>query len=100
MSATDSTVYNFLSMGVVFPWVYLWGASVYPSGSVALALLIALILQLPISLASCFLATVLPVTGGDYVFQTRAFGRLGFVVVMSGLVGLVSALGCARRVAA
>lgn len=85
MSIADAFIYNFLSMGVIFPWVYLWGGS-FQGGSVALAIFVTLLVQLPISVAYCFLAVVLPVAGGDYVYQTRAFGKWGFVSVMSGFV--------------
>jgi amino acid transporter len=86
MSVFDAFVYNFLSMGVIFPWTYLWGPASFPGGHVELAILLTFLIQVPISLAYCLLATVLPVTGGDYVYQTRAFGRWGFVSVMSGFV--------------
>jgi len=86
MSVLDAFIYNFLSMGVIFPWTYLWGPASFPGGHVEGAILLTFLIQLPISLAYCLLATVLPVTGGDYVYQTRAFGRWGFVAVMSGFV--------------
>jgi amino acid transporter len=86
MSAWDGFAYNFLTMGVIFPWFYLWGPASFPGANLELAILITLLAQLPISLAYSFLATVLPVNGGDYVYQTRAFGKWGFVVVMSGFV--------------
>jgi amino acid transporter len=86
MSVLDAFIYNFLAMGVIFPWVYLWGPASFPGGNVEVALWLTLIAQIPISIAYTFLATALPVTGGDYVYQTRAFGAVGFVVVMSGFV--------------
>jgi amino acid transporter len=86
MSVLDAFIYNFLAMGVIFPWVYLWGPASFPGGDVEVALWLTLIAQIPISVAYTFLATALPVTGGDYVYQTRAFGSIGFVVVMSGFV--------------
>lgn len=86
MSVFDGFIYNVLTMGVIFPWTYLWGPASFPGANLELAILLTLIAQIPISLSYCFLATVLPVTGGDYVYQTRAFGKWGFVSVMSGFV--------------
>ena len=86
MSVTDAFIYNFLAMGVIFPWVYLWGPASFPGGNVEIAIWLTLLAQIPISLAYTFLSTALPVTGGDYVFQSRAFGAFGFVAVMSGFV--------------
>jgi hypothetical protein len=86
MSVVDALIYNFLTMGVIFPWAYLWGPSSFPGGNLESAIWLTFIAQVPISLAYCFLATVLPVTGGDYIYQTRAFGKWGFVIVMSGMV--------------
>ncbi len=86
MSVWDAFFYNFLTMGVIFPWTFLWGPASFPGGNVQLAILITLIIQIPISLAYSFLSTTLPVSGGDYIFQKRAFGKWGFIVVMSGFV--------------
>jgi amino acid transporter len=86
MSVFDAFIYNFLTMGVIFPWMYLWGPASFPGANLELAIWLTLLAQLPISLAYCFLATVLPVTGGDYIYQSRAFGKWGFVAVMSGFV--------------
>lgn len=86
MSKWDAFIYNFLAMGVIFPWAYLWGPASFPGGDIEFAIIVTLVAQIPISLSYCYLATVLPVTGGDYVYQTRAFGKWGFVCVMSGFV--------------
>jgi amino acid transporter len=86
MSPWDGFVYNFLTMGVIFPWVYLQGPGAFPGANAEVALLIAFLAQVPISLAYTWLATVLPVNGGDYIYQTRAFGKVGFISVMSGFV--------------
>ena len=86
MSVWDGFIYNFLSMGVIFPWAIIFGPGQCPGAYLQWSIAIALLAQLPISLAYSFLATLLPVNGGDYVYQTRAFGKLGFVSVMSGFV--------------
>lgn len=86
MSVWDAFIYNFLTMGVIFPWTYLWAPASFPGASLELGILLTLLAQIPISLAYCSLSSVLPVTGGDYVYQRYAFGRWGFVAVMSGFV--------------
>lgn len=86
MPAFDAFIYNFLAMGVIFPWIYVWGPSSFPGGSLELGILLTFVAQLPISLAYCFLASALPYSGGDYLYQSRAFGKWGFVSVMSGFV--------------
>jgi len=51
------------------------------------ACLYAILFQLPITLAISFLASAMPRSGGDYVFQSRVLGgAVGFPVVMSGFV--------------
>lgn len=86
MSVLDAFIYNFLAMGVIFPWIYVWGPSSFPGGSLEIGIWLTFAAQLPISLAYCFLATVMPFSGGDYIYQTRAFGKWGFISVMSGFV--------------
>ena len=86
MSPWDGFVYNFLTMSVIFPWIYLQGPGMFPGANLELAILIAMLAQLPVSFAYSWLATILPTSGGDYVYQTRAFGRLGFISVFSGFL--------------
>lgn len=86
MSCLDGFIYNFLTMGVIFPWVYVYGPAFFPHANLEFAIILTLLAQLPISLSYCILATVLPVSGGDYIYQTRAFGNFGFISVMSGFV--------------
>jgi amino acid transporter len=86
MTVLDGFIYNFLAMGVIFPWVYLWGPAAFPGCDIRLAILIAFAVQVPIALSYCFLACIYPANGGDYVYQSRAFGFFGAVSVMSGFV--------------
>src|SRR5271167_374146 len=82
----DGVIYNILSMGVIFPWAYLWGPAIFPGANVELAILLAFLAQIPISLVYSYLATAMPVNAGDYVYQRQAWGKWGFVVVFSGFV--------------
>ena len=51
MSVTDAFIYNFLAMGVIFPWAYLWGPASFPGGQLEAAIWLTFLAQVPISLA-------------------------------------------------
>jgi basic amino acid/polyamine antiporter, APA family len=87
MSPWSAFIYNFLTMGVIFPWTFVWAPEAFPGVSVWMACLFATLLELPIALAYVWMATAMPRSGGDYVFQSRVLGgAIGFPVVMSGFV--------------
>ncbi|MHB9093466.1 MAG: APC family permease [Eubacteriales bacterium] len=87
MSPFSAFIYNILTMGLIFPWTYLWGPSAFPGGSIAKGVLLATALEIPIALAYVWLASAMPRSGGDYVFQSRIFGGgIGFAIVFSGFV--------------
>jgi amino acid transporter len=87
MSPYSAFAYNILTMGLIFPWTYLWAPGALPGGSLVWGIIIATVLEIPIALAYVWLSTALPRSGGDYVFQSRVFGGgVGFAVVMSGFV--------------
>jgi APA family basic amino acid/polyamine antiporter len=87
MSPWSAFMYNFLTMGVIFPWIFIWAPQAFPGVSVWMACLFATLLELPIALAYVWMATAMPRSGGDYVFQSRVLGgAVGFPIVMSGFV--------------
>lgn len=87
MSPYSAFIYNVLTMGLIFPWTYLWAPGALPGGKLVWGILLATVLQIPISAAYVWLSTAMPRSGGDYVFQTRAFGGFwGFTLLMSGFV--------------
>lgn len=87
MSPFSAFMYNVLAMGLIFPWTYLWGPSAFPGGSIVKGILIATALEIPIAFAYVWLASSMPRSGGDYVFQSRVFsGGVGFAIVFSGYV--------------
>jgi amino acid transporter len=87
MSPWSAFMYNFLTMGVIFPWTLVWAPAAFPGVSVWKACLLAIFLELPIALAYVWMATAMPRSGGDYVFQSRVLGgAIGFPIVMSGFV--------------
>jgi APA family basic amino acid/polyamine antiporter len=87
MSPYSAFIYNILTMGLIFPWTYLWAPGALPGGKLVWGIILATLLEVPIALAYVWLSTALPRTGGDYVFQSRAFGGgWGFTLLMSGFV--------------
>src|SRR5512137_2321321 len=87
MSPYSAFVYNILTMGLIFPWTYLWAPGTLPGGKMVWGILLAMLIEVPIALVYVWLSTALPRSGGDYVFQSRVFGGgMAFTVVMSGFV--------------
>jgi amino acid transporter len=87
MSPYSAFVYNILTMGLIFPWTYLWAPATLPGGQLVWGILLAMVIEIPIAFVYVWLSTALPRSGGDYVFQSRVFGGgLAFTIVMSGFV--------------
>ena len=87
MSPSSAFVYNVLTMGLIFPWTYLWAPGALPGGQLVWGILLAMLLEIPIALSYVWLSTTFPRTGGDYVFQSRVFGGgIAFTLVFSGFV--------------
>ena len=87
MSPFSAFAYNVLTMSLIFPWVYLWAPQVFPGSSLWLGILICTFCQAFVSITIAFLASALPRSGGDYIFQSRILGGgIGFTSVMSGFV--------------
>src|SRR5215470_6469081 len=87
MSPYSAFIYNILTMGLIFPWTYLWAPGSLPGGRLVWGIILAMIFEVPIALTYVWLSTALPRSGGDYVFQSRVFGGgVGFSIVMSGFV--------------
>jgi amino acid transporter len=87
MSPYSAFVYNILTMGLIFPWTYLWAPGALPGGKMVWGILLAMLIEIPIAFVYVWLSTALPRSGGDYVFQSRVFGGgVAFTVVMSGFV--------------
>jgi len=87
MSPFAAFIYNVLTMGLIFPWTYLWAPGALPGGKLVWGILLAMVIEIPIAFVYVWLSTALPRSGGDYVFQSRVFGGgIAFTVVMSGYV--------------
>jgi basic amino acid/polyamine antiporter, APA family len=84
MSPYSAFIYNILTMGLIFPWTFIWAPAAFQGSNLVLGILFAFLFELPIALSYAWLATALPRSGGDYVFQSRVFGGgFGFSVVFS-----------------
>ena len=87
MSPYSAFIYNILTMGIIFPWTYVWAPTAFQGSNLVLGIAFAFLFELPIALAYVWLATALPRSGGDYVFQSRVFGGgFGFTVVFAFFV--------------
>jgi len=87
MSPYSAFIYNILTMGLIFPWTYLWAPGALPGGRLVWGILLAMVIEIPIAFVYVWLSTALPRSGGDYVFQSRVFGGgIAFTIVMSGFV--------------
>ena len=87
MSPYSAFVYNILTMGLIFPWTYLWAPGALPGGRLVWGILLAMLIEIPIAYVYVWLSSALPRSGGDYVLQSRVFGgATAFTIVMSGFV--------------
>ena len=87
MSPYSAFVYNILTMGLIFPWTYLWAPGALPGGRLVWGILLAMIFEIPIAFVYVWLSTALPRSGGDYVFQSRVFGGgAAFTVVIAVVI--------------
>jgi amino acid transporter len=87
MSPYSAFIYNILTMGIIFPWTFIWAPTALEGSNLILGIVFAFVFELPIAMAYVWLATALPRSGGDYVFQSRVFGGgFGFTVVFAFFV--------------
>jgi amino acid transporter len=82
MKWSDALFMNFLNMsvGLGVAWVIFWGPGVYPGANVPLGIFVAMICCMFGMFCFATLTTVMPRSGGDYVFVSRALHpSLGFM---------------------
>jgi APA family basic amino acid/polyamine antiporter len=65
---------NFISIGLLLTFMFLFMPSLYPGVNMYLSMLIAVILTIPTALVYGFLAASMPRSGGDYVYNSRILG--------------------------
>lgn len=73
-----------MSVGLSAWWLFLWGPYIAPGGNLYLAVLITLIMMIFGGLSWAFLATIVPRSGGEYVFNSR---------ILHPILGLLSSWG-------
>ena len=72
MSPYSAFIYNILTMGVIFPWTYLWAPTAFQGSNLVLGILFAFLFELPIALAYAWLATALPIQTAPRVSRVTA----------------------------
>lgn len=85
----DGLIYNIMSMNVVvvFNFPLLIAMTFYPGGNLPLAILITACFCLAQAVVYAFLASTMPRSGGDYVFQSRLLsGSFGTMYAFTAVV--------------
>src|SRR5207245_8958171 len=76
-----------LNIGIIFPWVYITTIILYPGASIWLGIFITGIFTGFLAVVYAGLASAMPRTGGDYVFQSRTLRPwLGFAIVSTMII--------------
>lgn len=90
MGPRDALYYTILSQGLVGStnlYLFLNGPASFPGGNLALSWLIGILVVLPMAVTYSMLASAMPRSGGDYVYQSRVLHpALGFAFVLGGAV--------------
>jgi len=87
MSPYSAFAYNILNIGVIFPWVYITTIAFHAGASVWAGILICGIFTSFLAVVYAGLASAMPRTGGDYVFQSRTLRPwLGFATVATMII--------------
>ena len=84
--ALDVLIYNVAWSMLLIPgiaYLYLQGYFAFPNGDLALSIFIIAVWATPMFVAYSMLASSMPRSGGDYVWQSRILhGSIGFVTMM------------------
>src|SRR5207249_12054846 len=76
-----------LNIGIIFPWVYITTIILYPGASIWLGIFITGVFTGFLAVVYAGLASAMPRTGGDYVFQSRTLRPwLGFAIVSTMII--------------
>src|SRR2546428_8021349 len=82
MSPYSAFAYNVLNIGVIFPWVYITPLALSNGASIWAGILICGSFASLLAVVYAGLASAMPRTGGDYVFQSRTLRPwFGFATV-------------------
>ncbi len=84
--ALDVLIYNVAWSMLLIPgaaYVYIWGLYAFPNANFVLGLAVIALWATPMFVAYSMLASSMPRSGGDYVWQSRILhGSVGFVTMM------------------
>src|SRR2546427_10366393 len=87
MSPYSAFAYNILNIGIIFPWVYITTIILYPGASIWLGIFITGVFTGFLAFVYAGLASAMPRTGGDYVFQSRTLRPwLGFAIFLTMII--------------
>src|SRR5438132_11414908 len=87
MSPYSAFAYNVLNIGVIFPWVYITTIAFQNGASVWAGILLCGLFTSFLAVVYAGLASAMPRTGGDYVFQSRTLRPwLGFAIVSTMII--------------
>lgn len=87
MSPYSAFAYNVLNIGIIFPWVYVTTIAFFPGASVWGGIVITGLFTGFLAVVYAGLASAMPRTGGDYVFQSRTLRPwLGFAIVATMII--------------
>jgi APA family basic amino acid/polyamine antiporter len=87
MSPYSAFAYNVLNIGIIFPWVYITTIALYPNANIWLGIVITGVFTSFLAVVYAGLASAMPRTGGDYVFQSRTLRPwLGFAIVSTMII--------------
>src|SRR5947208_14214012 len=87
MSLYSGFAYNILNIGIIFPWVYIPTIILFPGASIWLGIFITGVFTGFLAVVYAGLASAMPRTGGDYVFQSRTLRPwLGFAIVSTMII--------------
>src|SRR5712691_3406778 len=87
MSPYSAFAYNVLNIGIIFPWVYITTLAAFPNANVWTGIIITGIFTGFLAVVYAGLASAMPRTGGDYVFQSRTLKPwLGFAIVSTMII--------------
>jgi amino acid transporter len=95
---TDGALFNVLgtTLGPVLGWILLFGLPLYKGASVLLATTIAFACCIGLNAVYALFASIMPRSGGDYVFISRTFSpMLGFTLNASFMFWLAFYIGTA-----
>ena len=77
MSPYSAFVYNILTMGLIFPWTYLWAPGALPGGNLFWGIILATLIEIPIAFTYVWLSTALPAPAVIMFFKAGSLAGAG-----------------------